>query len=216
MNIILLGPQGSGKGTQGRFLVDKFDLYYFESGAYLRRIAENNLSLKKYLDSGVLVPDLEITSYVQAFLDKENLYDDIVFDGFPRTLSQYNFWKNWLDDRKFKLDLVIVLEISEEESIRRLSARRQDPKTGEIYNLITDVPPAGVDINSLVQRDDDKPEGVQTRLKLYRERTEPLIAQLKKDTKVVEVNGERSEDEMQKDLQTLVEELKAKKSNYAE
>ncbi|KKR69820.1 MAG: Adenylate kinase [Candidatus Woesebacteria bacterium GW2011_GWA2_40_7b] len=191
MNILLIGPQGSGKGTQARLLIEKYGYYYFESGEFLRKVAETNDDLKKSLAKGKMVPDKEMTSYLAAFLDEKNLYDDIIFDGFPRTVDQYNFFKNWLSDKKVHLDLIIVLIIDEEETLRRLTARRMDPKTGEIYNLVTEPPPAGVDPNTLVQRDDDKPEAIKKRLALYRQRTKPLITELKKDTKVIEVNGER-------------------------
>ena len=192
MNILLIGPQGSGKGTQARILTEKYGFYYFESGEFLRKVAKKNEDLKKSLAKGELVPDKEMTSYLTAFLDEKNLYDDIIFDGFPRTVDQYNFLKNWLSDKKVSLDLIIVLTISEEETLRRLTARRMDPATELIYNLVTQPPPASVDINSLVQRDDDKPEAIKRRLALYRERTKPLITELKKYTKVIEVNGERS------------------------
>src|SRR3989304_9201551 len=208
MNIILLGPQGSGKGTQARLLCEKFGFSYFESGSYLRRIAENNPDLKKFLSSGKLVPDKEMTSYLEAFLDKENLYDDILFDGCPRTLAQYHFWKDWLKDKDMKIDLVIDLIISEEESTKRLSARRMDPATGEIYNLITDPPPSNVDRNTLIHRDDDKPEGIKVRLNLYKDRTEPLILELKKDIEVVELDGERPVEEIASELSKIVEDLK--------
>src|SRR5258706_2620694 len=204
MNILLLGPQGSGKGTQARFICDKFGFSYFESGAYLRRIAEDNPELKKWLSEGKLVPDREMTSYLSAFLDSENLYDGIIFDGFPRTASQYHFWKNWLTDREIKLDLAITLIISEKETIRRLTARRMDPSTGEIYNLITEPPPSGVDSSKLIQREDDKLPAIEKRLALYKERTEPLILELKKDIKVVEINGERPVEEIFKDIEKLI------------
>lgn len=213
MNILILGPQGSGKGTQARLLVEKFGFFYFESGAYLRRIAENNPELKKYLTEGKLVPDEEMTSYLSAFFDEKNLYDDIIFDGFPRTLSQYNFWKSWLTDRKIKLDLVIVLEISEEETIKRLSARRVDPETGQIYNLITDSPPPGVDKNKLVQRDDDRLDAIKKRISLYRERTMPLIAELRKDIKVIELDGERPVEIIFKEISDVVERMKNEEVN---
>lgn len=208
MNILFLGPQGSGKGTQARLLCEKYGFFYFESGAYLRKIAESNPDLKTFLSEGKLVPDEEMTSYLTAFLDQQNLYDDIIFDGFPRTLTQYRFLKNWLTQKKVHLDLVVVLGIRETESIRRLEARRMDPTDGKIYNLITDPPPASVDQTKLVQRDDDKPEAIKVRLGLYKERTEPLISELKIDTKVVELDGERPIDEIQNDLVALVEEAR--------
>jgi adenylate kinase len=191
MNILLIGPQGSGKGTQARLLCEKYNFFYFESGAYLRKIAENNADLKKYLAEGKLVPDTEMTSYLTAFLDFRHLYDDIIFDGFPRTLEQYNFLKNWLEDKSVRLDMAIDLQISEDETVRRLTARRMDPVTGKIYNLVTDPPPEGIDKDTLIQRDDDKPEAIKKRLSLYNERTGQLLAELKNEMEVITINGER-------------------------
>jgi len=207
MNILFLGQQGSGKGTQARLLTAKFGFHYFESGAYLRRVAEKNEAVRKTLEEGKLVLDEEMTSYLTAFLDQQNLYDNIVFDGFPRTLTQYDFLKSWLTSRGVKLDLVIVLTISDEETVRRLSTRRTDPETGGIYNFITNPPPAGVDVSRFIQRDDDKPEAIKERLNLYKERTEPLIAELKKETKVVEINGERPIEVIASDLEKFVNDI---------
>ncbi len=201
-----MGPQGSGKGTQAAKICEEFGFFYFESGSYLRKIAETDSWLKDWLNTGKLVPDKELTSYLSAFLDKNNLYDDIVFDGFPRTVVQYHFWKDWLKDKRVSLDLVFVLKISGEETVRRLSARRQDPENGKIYNLITDPPPADINVKTLIQREDDKPEAIKVRLADYHNITEPLIAELKKDTKVVEVDGERPIDVISKDLIEIIKE----------
>lgn len=168
MNILLIGPQGSGKGTQARILTEKYGFYYFESGAYLRKIAENNSELRESLAQGNLVPDKEMTSYLTAFLDEKNLYDNIIFDGFPRTLEQYKFFKNWLSDKSVSLDLVIDLTISEKETLKRLLLRKR-----------------------IEGRGDDNPEAIKKRLALFRGRTQPLISELKKETKVVEIDGER-------------------------
>lgn len=207
MNIILMGPQGSGKGTQARILMEKFNLFYFESGAYLRRMAEEHPEIKKIMDEGKLVPDEEFTSYLTAFFDSKNIYDNILFDGFPRTIDQYKFLKNWLSDKKVKLDLVLVIEISEAETVKRLEGRRLDPATGKIYNLATDPPPNSVDVSKLVHRDDDKPEAIKVRLDAYKTRTEKLISFIEADSKVVRVNGERPIDEIAKDLEEIVKSL---------
>lgn len=205
MNILLIGPQGSGKGTQARILLEKFGFFYFESGEFLRKVAGTNEELKKVLSEGQLIPDREMTSYLTAFFDQKNLYDDIIFDGFPRTEPQYQFWKKWLTDKEIKIDLAIVLEISEAETVRRLIARRKDPVTGAIYNLVTDPPPSSVDLSTLIQRDDDKPEAIKIRLASYRERTEPLIKTLASDMEVIEVDGERPIVEISKDIVKIVE-----------
>jgi adenylate kinase len=207
MNIILFGPQGSGKGTQARLLCEKFGFFYFESGAYLRKLGEEHPEIKAIMEAGKLVPDEEFTSYLTAYLDEQNLYDDILFDGFPRTLEQFNFLKNWLEDKKVSIDLGVVIQISEEETVKRLSSRRMDPETGKIYNLITDKPPAEINLNKLVQRDDDHPEAIRKRLAWYKDRVVPLINYLKNFTKVIEIDGERPIDEIQKDIVLEIEKL---------
>ena len=138
-------------------------------------------------------------------LDEKNLYDDILFDGFPRTVEQYEFLKDWLDDKKVKLDLLIVIEISIKETIRRLSSRRMDPDTGKIYNLLTDKPPVGVDIKKLIQRDDDKSEAIKKRLAWHEDRVKLLIARLKKEIKVIEIDGERPVQEISADLARIID-----------
>ena len=180
MNIIILGPQGSGKGTQAKLLVEKFGFDYFESGEYLRRISETNSELKKMLDEGVMVPDTELTSYLTAYLDQESLYDNLLLDGFPRNLEQYNFLKVWLEDKHVKIDLVLVLTINKEETVKRLLLRK---------------------------REDDTEEAIETRLELYKTRTEPLIEELSKSTNVVKVNGERPVQEIQDELIKIIERL---------
>lgn len=200
MNILLIGPQGSGKGTQARLLVEKLGFYYFESGGFLREIAKKNDKVKDMLAGGNFVPDEEMVSYVTADLDEKGIYDNILFDGFPRSITQYDFLKSWMSQKQVAIDLALVLTISEEETIRRLSARRQDPVTGKIYNLITDPPSADVGANSLTQRDDDKPEAIKKRLGWYKEQVAPLITKLKEEIKVVEIDGERPIEEIQGDL----------------
>ena len=125
-----------------------------------------------------MVPDIELTSYLTAFLDQESLYDDIIFDGFPRNLEQYNFLKNWLNQKQVTFDLVLVLEISHQETIKRLALRK---------------------------REDDTPEAIEKRLELYKLRTEPLIQELEKITTVKHVDGDRSIEDIQKDLIDIIQ-----------
>lgn len=208
MNILLLGPQGSGKGTQARLLCAQFGFFYFESGGFLREASKTNEHLAKMLAEGTFVPDAEMSSYVTAYLDEKGVYDNILFDGFPRSVIQYESLKDWLDAKKVNIDIVFLLKIDEEETVRRLSARRMDPSSGKIYNLVTDPPPSGVDINSLTQRDDDKPEAIRKRLGWYKEQVTPLISALREDIGVVDIDGTRSIDDIQKDLVTIIEKQK--------
>lgn len=208
MNILLLGPQGSGKGTQARLLCEKFGFYYFESGGFLREASKTNIKLAEMLKNGVFVPDAEMSSYVTSYLDQKRVYDNIVFDGFPRSESQYETLKGWLAARNVKIDLVFLLKINEEETVRRLAARRMDPATGKIYNLITDPPPANVDQSTLTQRADDQPEAIKKRLSWYAEQSTPLISALRNDIGVIDIDGTQSIADIQKDLVAVVEKQK--------
>ncbi len=204
MNILLMGPQGSGKGTQAAKICEEFGFFYFESGAYLRRMAEKFPLIAEAQAQGKLVPDKEFTSYLTAYLDEQNLYDDILFDGFPRTVDQYLFLKNWLSKKNVRLDLVLVINISDKEAIKRLEARRSDPVTGKTYNLVTDPPPKDIDIARLVQRNDDVPDAIRKRLLLYRTQTGLLINELRKDSEVKVIDGERSIESISQDLIKII------------
>lgn len=205
MNILILGPQGSGKGTQARLLAEKFNLYYFESGAFLREISKDKSELKQSLDRGEFIPDEKTFRYVTEFLESKNLSDNIIFDGFPRSVKQFSLIKEWLKKRGTKINFVIVLEISEKETIRRLSARRMDPKTGKIYNLITSPPGPEVDKKSLIIREDDKSEVILKRLDWYKSVVTSLIDELSKRTVVIRLNGERPIQTIYRDIIERIE-----------
>src|SRR5260221_12239910 len=173
MNIVILGPQGSGKGTQAKLLAEKFEFFYFEAGEFLRELADKRDDVKKILDSGKLVPEVELTSYISAFFDEKQVYNNIIFDGFPRTIEQYKFFEKWLKEKNVDINLVIVLIVSEKTTLVRLAKRN---------------------------REDDREEAIKQRLEIYKKETMPLIEELKKDTKDVEIDGERTVQEIFKDI----------------
>jgi adenylate kinase len=196
MNILTLGPQGSGKGTQAQLLTEKLGYYYVESGRILREAAKTNPVVDETINQkGRLLPDEETFSLIKGVVESHAPdLDKLIFDGFPRSIRQYELLKDWFRTKGTKLDLAILLEISEDETIRRLSARRTCDKCGKVYNLITNPPPkSGCPCGgALIQRVDDTPSAIKTRLASYRKTTTPMVEQLDREGILVRLNGERS------------------------
>jgi len=203
MNIIILGPPGSGKGTQARRLVEALNLFYFESGEFSRELSKTNPRIEKIVNSGGLIPEEEMTKYVSEYLEKEVPGGrNILFDGYPRFIPQYKFLEHWLENEGSKIDKVFLFEISDKETIHRLSARRICRKCGTVYNLITN-PPSGERCEcggELIQRDDDKPEVIEERLEVYRQNTLPMVEYIEKKGILERVDGERPIDTIFSDL----------------
>ena len=194
MNIIVLGPPGSGKGTQSKRLVKALGLEYFSAGDFSRKLAEYNPRIKKIVESGDLISDEEMTRYVSKFLDSE--YKDvtkILFDGYPRFVDQYTFLKEWLTKRGSESIMAVYLELSEETVIERLSSRRICEVCGNEYNLVTN-PPKGDTCEcggKLIQRADDNSGSIKERLIVYKENVEPLITHLDGEGILIKINGDQ-------------------------
>jgi adenylate kinase len=200
MNIVFLGPPGSGKGTQAKLVVKKFGFRYFESGDILREKAREKDALGQEIDriihrEGKYVPDKMVVTIVTDWITKTKLEQGIVFDGFPRTLEQYQDLQRVLAERDSGIDLVIYLRVSEKETLRRLSARRICPRCDLEFNLVTK-PPKNDELcdqcqAKLIQRQDDAPEIIKKRLKTYYQLTKPLIEFIRQQGILEEVDGER-------------------------
>ncbi len=203
MNIILLGAQGSGKGTQAQLLKEKYDLKHISTGEIIRKgIAEKDpdaLKLKEYQQKGELFPDELIAKIVE-----KNLGDGNIFDGFPRTLEQAE-----LLDGFVQIDAVIELKIPDEVSIKRLSARKQCKKCGFVYGAENPSKSEKCDKcgGELYQRDDDKPEMIKKRLQIYHEETEPLLEYYAPRKIIHVVDGTKSINDIFKDLCKTIEPL---------
>lgn len=206
MNIIILGPQGSGKGTQARLLAEKFGLFYLESGEFLREVAKRDPKIDRIINKeGRLVDDTTIFNLIQARLnEKAPLLDNILLDGYPRSVEQHRLLKDFLGTKGQKINHAILLEIGEKETIRRLSARRMDTLSGKVYNLITNPPGPEVDTKNLVQRPDDTPELILRRLEQYNDTTKPLTEVFQKEGILRKVDGERPIETIASDLQKIV------------
>lgn len=195
MNLIILGPQGSGKGTQAKLIAKKLNLFYFESGDFLRDLAKTDSRINEIINKkGVLLPDQEIFSYVSKYLEKNDPdFKNFILDGYPRSVKQYQYLKDWLQEKGSVIDKAILLNISEKESLKRLSARRICEDCGNLYNLITNPPPKGVCEcgGKLIQREDDQPDAIKKRLAEYQKQTMPVIDQFRKEGIMLEIDGER-------------------------
>jgi adenylate kinase len=204
LNLILLGPPGAGKGTQAERLVADFDLPYYATGNILRAAIEADSQLgreaKEYVDRGDLVPDELICRVIEERLDSGEADDGFLLDGFPRTTPQAEMLEHALDERGRALTAVLLIDVPDEEVVRRLSGRRTCVKNGHVYHVEFDPPKReGIcdqDGSRLVQRDDDKPETIRNRLAVYHKQTEPLIALYEEQGLLRRFDGARSPDEV--------------------
>jgi adenylate kinase len=195
MRLIFLGPPGAGKGTQSKLLTKKFGARHISTGDILRehRVATTELGMlaEDYMHRGELVPDALILKMIEAELEKSPR--GFIMDGFPRTVAQAEAFDALLETKGVSLDGVVLFNVDRDTLITRLTARWTNPRTGKIFNAITNPPPGpgmrDADGTDLIQREDDKPETVRKRLDVYREQTEPLVNYYRKRGKLVTVDG---------------------------
>jgi adenylate kinase len=183
LNLILVGPPGAGKGTQAERIQQDFNLPYFATGNILRAAVADGTELgrqaKAFMDEGKLVPDELIIGVLLEALQGADAADGFLLDGFPRTIAQADALGTALEKVGRKITAVLLIDVPDEEVVRRLSGRRTCAKNGHTYHVELDPPKHdGVcdqDGSKLIQRDDDKPEVIKKRLVTYHEQTEPLV-----------------------------------------
>jgi len=198
---MIVGPQGSGKGTQAEFIQKEFSLDHFSTGDLLRaeraKGTELGNKIKALIDAGNLVPD-EITNEM-LFNELKN-HKNVLLDGYPRSLSQAEYIT-----KHYPMDFLVVLEISEDETIKRLSKRRICTATKKIFiaDKITDadISECKVAGGEIIQRDDDKPEAIKHRLSIYRQQTEPVINFYEqRGVHILRIDGEKSIEDVWKEI----------------
>lgn len=214
MRIVLLGPPGAGKGTQAQFICEHFGIPQISTGDMLRSAvkagSELGLEAKKVMDAGELVSDDIIIGLVKERIGQPDCANGFLFDGFPRTIPQAQA----LNDANVRLDYVVEIVVPDAEIVRRLSGRRVHPASGRVYHVEFNPPRSeGVDDvtgEPLVQRDDDKVETIQQRLRVYHEQTYPLVEfykslAMKSSLEFVEVSGVGEVDEIRRSILDALE-----------
>ncbi|MFZ3230438.1 MAG: adenylate kinase [Pseudobdellovibrio sp.] len=196
--MILIGAPGSGKGTQSRYLIDKHNFIQLSTGDLLRKaIAEKNsvgLMAKSLMDNGKFVPDEIMISLVENYIN-DNKGKSIIFDGFPRTVTQAKNLESALEKNSTKIDKVIYFSINPELIVKRLTGRRTCEKCGEIYHIDSKPSLNGEECEKcggkIVQRPDDRKEVIGERLEQFRKNTGPTIDYYIQKSMLVEVDCEK-------------------------
>jgi adenylate kinase len=215
MNLVLLGPPGSGKGTQGERLQEDLELPYYATGDILRAAVREGTELgkaaKDYMDRGDLVPDEVIVGMIGERIDSSEAADGFILDGFPRTAPQAEALAAKLSELGRELTAVLLIDVSDEEVVRRLGGRRTCVENGHVFHVEFNPPKqegiCDVDGSELIVRDDDKPEVIRHRLEQYHEKTAPLIEHYDSQSLLRRIDGTAAPDavadEIQRTLATL-------------
>ena len=194
MNLILMGPPGAGKGTQGEILAKKLNIQTISTGVMLRSAMKEGTEVgkvaAKYINDGLLIPDSVIVDVVKERLSKPDVEDGFILDGFPRTVAQAKA----LTEAGLKIDKVLSIDVSDDEIVGRLSSRRECSKCGAPYNEVSNKP-AKEGIcdkcgGELIRRADDVPETIMNRLSIYHNETEPILHYYKEMGHLVTAKGQ--------------------------
>jgi adenylate kinase len=216
LNLILLGPPGSGKGTQGEGLQEDYRLPYYATGDILRAAVKEGTELgvtaREYMDRGDLVPDEVIIGLIAERIQDHEAADGFILDGFPRTVPQAEALEEKLAELGRAITAAILIEVSDDEVLRRLGGRRTCEANGHVFHVDFDPPKedgvCDVDGSPLIVRDDDEPDVIRNRLAQYHEKTEPLIAYYEERGVLSRVDGEQEPSDVGERIHALLATLK--------
>lgn len=214
LNIVIMGSQGSGKGTQAKMLIDEYGLQHLETGGILRRMAKEDSSLGRMIDTivnkhGEFVPWSIIREILDETMDSFDPKRGIIFDGTPRRLEEVHYWEEKFEEIHSGFDFIFFIRLPEEESIRRISSRRLCEKNG--HSLIF-----GKDVHSeedrcpfcqsgIYRREDDDPEKVKKRLAWSKEILEPVISYYREKGMLTEIDGMGDIEEIFAEIKSHIE-----------
>lgn len=206
MNLIFLGPPGAGKGTQAQMVCNTLGIPQISTGDMLRSAiaqqTETGMKAKAYMDNGQLVPDDVVIAIVKERLCQSDCRKGYLLDGFPRTVYQAEALDSFA-----KIDKVVNLQVDDDVLVDRLGGRRVCPKCGAPYHvsMLNGMTTCINDGETLIHRDDDQPETILNRLKVYHEKTAPLITYYQNAGKLCNVAGDGDKDEIGKAILASVE-----------
>lgn len=210
--VILLGPPGAGKGTQAKRLSEGLSLPHISSGEifreHLRADSELGKQARAYMDRGDLVPDDLTISMIADRLNEPDCARGAILDGFPRTPAQAEGLREILSGQGRQVSVVLLIAVPEDELVRRLSGRLVCEAAGHVYHTEFNPPETSgicdIDGSELHQREDDKPETVRARIKVYMNKTEPLIEYYRSRGLLTEVDGAQPINDVTSDLMRAV------------
>ena len=208
MNLMVFGAPGAGKGTQAKFLIEKYNIPQISTGDMLRAAIVDKTAMgmeaKKFMDAGELVPDSTIIGIIKDRLDKDDCQNGFILDGFPRTLAQAEALEDLMSKSGKKLDFVLSFDVPDELIIQRIAGRRVCPKCGASYHVVFN-PSKKEGIcdacgDNLIIRKDDNADTVKNRLQNYHNQTAPLIDFYKNMGVFAQIDGSQELSKVTKDM----------------
>ena len=207
MRMILVGPPGAGKGTQAVHLVERFKISHISTGDMLRAAVSEGTELGKqadgYMKAGGLVPDELVIAMVIERIDKPDCAKGFMLDGFPRTRPQAEALDVELHKAGVALDVVLQIEVPDDLIVERITGRRLDPDTGDIYHTKFKPPPADI-AGRVTQRKDDTEEACRVRLEKYHSETAPIIPFYEAQGRLKRVDGNAAPDEVSRRIRRVL------------
>jgi len=218
MKLLFFGPPGAGKGTQAKKVSEIFKIEHISTGDILREAVNKGSELgkkvKTIIDKGELVPDEIMNELVK---EKIKDLDSFILDGYPRTIEQAKSLDRTLKEQNKQIDAVVLIDVPEEEIVKRISSRRVCPNCGKVYNLIT-LKPKNDELcdncgTNIIQRNDDREEIVRERYKIYQRNTYPVIEFYRKNNTIITIDGSKDVEEVTKELFNMLRRFRKNDNN---
>lgn len=208
LNLVLLGPPGSGKGTQAKMLAERYEIPHISTGDILRdevaRETSLGLEVRSLMEKGELVPDRVMAGILLHRIDRDDCARGFILDGYPRTVEQAGVLDDILGELGRTLESVLLITTPDEVIVRRITGRRSCPQCGRVYHVEHNPPEDGTTCDvcgaELMQRADDREEVVRDRLRVYREKTEPIVDLYGARGLLMEIDGDRPVSEVTREI----------------